>query len=383
MNRVVVPLPTLLALLRKLRDRGPLRCPIGQHATDDGTAWLLRHPAASEEPACTVELTDDLAGVADVPADAVGRLALARDPRQGLAVGLLRTPEGLAPVDELALVGPGMYVLPLTASARVPDVPDAARWSRTRGAIGADTHARLATLRYAIVGAGRTGSAVAHLLVQGLGVSRVVLIDPDRVEAHNQGESTGLPEGSVGRPKAQVLAEVLGTRALAVVESITGDAARRAVANCEVVFACVDDDGARLATATLATLFAKPLLDLGAGVHGTGPERRLGADVRLLLPGDRCLLCLGGINDVAGAAFLGERRERAWRSERAGSLRSLATLTAATAVRLWEDCVGERVRDSRWLRLEYGTDGRLTTEQRSAPRVEGCGLCRLLGQGGD
>ena len=52
-----------------------------------------------------------------------------------------------------------------------------------------------------------------------------------------------------------------------------------------MLISCVDHDEARLATGIIAALYAKPLLDIGTGVFGSGEGRQMGADIRLILPG--------------------------------------------------------------------------------------------------
>src|SRR5262249_12096512 len=155
------------------------------------------------------------------------------------------------------------------------------------------------------------------------------------------------------------------------------------VRGCDVLIGCLDHDAGRWATAALASLYCRPHLEIATGIHGHGDERRMGADVRLTLPGDRCLECLGGLADPAGAhralATPGAGRAaltaRAWRAERGGSLRSLNSLAAAIALRLWEDLVAGRVRASTWLRIEYDAAGRPSITEPMPPHPVACRLC--------
>ena len=163
-------------------------------------------------------------------------------------------------------------------------------------------------MRYVVIGAGRTGSATADLLVNGLGVERLVLLDPDRLEEHNVGEMVGVGVEQVGQFKAEALAAGLTERREGMVPvralpcSITHARAVQAAQDCDVLFGCVDHDGGRLAAAALAVLFCRPMLDIGAGVHGRGRTREMGIDLRLIVPGEgRCLLCLGGLADPVEA----------------------------------------------------------------------------------
>ena len=82
------------------------------------------------------------------------------------------------------------------------------------------------------------------------------------------------------------------------------------IKEADVLFCCVDNDAARLVTTTLATLYLKPLIDVGTGIFFPPPTslqsnevgtiappapRQMGCDVRCVLPGDACLLCAGGL----------------------------------------------------------------------------------------
>src|SRR5437763_1657656 len=138
------------------------------------------------------------------------------------------------------------------------------------------------------------GSTVERvMLLSRLGVQHLALIDPDRVEPPNVGEMFGISATDHGRLKVEAFAATLATRAptctdiVAIPTSITRQRALQALQECDVLVSCVDHDSARLAATALATLFCKPVLDIATGVHGHGPMRQVGADVRFMLPG-RC-----------------------------------------------------------------------------------------------
>ena len=274
-------------------------------------------------------------------------------------------------------------------------VRDGERWSRTVGALGAAAWRRLVTLRYAIVGCGRTGSLLAHDLA-ALGVRHLVLVDPDRLERHNLGEMAGVGETDLGRPKAEALARHLaGTfpwvRPEPVVASVTARRSLQALLSCDVLCCCADRDSARLATAILAVLYLRPLLDIGTGVlipRGAA-QPVMGADVRLLLPGEGCLLCVGGLvapeearRNLQSPQVEGSGRGGEWRRERAGSLRSLNQVAVGLALRLWEELVAERRREGAWLRLTFDPEGRPALQVLPRQPDPNCPLCRYLA-GGD
>jgi hypothetical protein len=278
------------------------------------------------------------------------------------------------------------------ASAQEPDE----RFSRTAGAFGTEGAGVLARLRaepLALFGARRNGLFVAEWATR-LGVPLLVC-DPKPIKRGHLGEiSLLLGEEDVGRPKVEAFARRAGEWSLASapIEPIVAradspagaDAAKRAA----LLVDCCDSDSGRLAVTMLATIYHKPQLSIASGVHFDADGRRtLGADVRLVVPGDRCLLCLGGLVDYPRAlrelaAGPPPTSESAWRQERAGSLRSLNQAATAAGLRLIEDLFIGRVRDSRWVRLEWSDDGRITVrEPGPGVRHTDCPLCLKAGEG--
>lgn len=117
----------------------------------------------------------------------------------------------------------------------------------------------------------------------------------------------------------------------------------------------------------------------------------MGADVRLVFPG-HCLLCYGGLRDVAQArqVLASAEAEEAlaaqhdWRHERARSLASLNQCAVGLAMRLLEDSVAARLQHSTWVRIEFTPTGQLTVAYPPIPPVAertSCPLCRLTGWG--
>jgi hypothetical protein len=74
--------------------------------------------------------------------------------------------------------------------------------------------------------------------------------------------------------------------------------------------------------------------------------------VRLILPGDGCLECWGGLADAQARGPGSD-----WREERAGSLRTLNQTAAHLGLTLLEQLLAARVHGSTWLRVEIAADG--------------------------
>ncbi|TVR62687.1 MAG: ThiF family adenylyltransferase [Candidatus Competibacteraceae bacterium] len=286
-------------------------------------------------------------------------------------------------VARIRVIGAGLHQTPPANS----DASNASnRWSRIAGALGATIHARLRATRFAVVGCGRTGSLVASTLAR-MGVADLTLIDPDGVELHNLDAMDGVHYTDLGRTKVHALADHLRLFACGVPhplpQAVTTSTAIAALRATDFVCCCVDEAIARLATTALATLFLKPLLDIGVGIRRTDGRLDRAADVRLILPGERrCLFCFGGIAERERMLPLigGEPAPADWRARRAGSLRSLNQIAAHLGVGMIEDLAAERLDHSQWLRLRYA--GALPgIEPLTADPDPECPICALAGNG--
>jgi len=392
---------------------------LGVHRRSDGLDLLAHDPRlgqARESRAATRSAHRALVALSRTPHEQVtawmaeartqaaihwaGFVAIGIDEgRDRLAGGLLGPDGATWPLDAVALIGPGMseIVLPsyhATGRRNVGAEPLAeGRWTRSMAALGARAWRRLTGLSYGIIGCGRSGSLLAQSLA-GLGVSQMILVDPDAVEEHNLGEMVEVDAGDVGHGKAEVVAAHLAkaypwVHVQPIVASVTANRVLAPLLGCDVLACAADNDGARLAGAALSTLYLKPLLDVGTAILGIGPELHMGSDVRLLVPGDGCLLCLGGLARPQEAQAMltsasGEqqfREGRNWRTERVGSLRSLNLTATGIGMRLLEDFMAGRRTRSTWLRLEFNREGVPAITEMLAARRPDCPLCRRTGHG--
>lgn len=405
-----------MALRRFVREPDSvLVCRVGFNRMEDLTEWLVRsvEPAAEGMLAASDPCVFLTAQPAIQPLLREASAAVVHLPRTGRPAAQLVKAEGEMSPAALRVIGPGLPEFPLaerrdgeglvTPSPVHPFTPSG-RWSRTAGALGEPAWHRLVSLRYAVVGCGRTGSLIAASLAR-MGVCQLVLIDPDIVEPHNLDGDGYLPS-DVGRPKAEALAGTLGEinpdlTVTPCAESVTSLTALSLLKAADFLLCCADNDGARWAAGLLAALYLKPLLDLGVGIHRAPDspvhpvtrsplQQTLGADIRLVIPGDACLACLGGVAnaDHVAATFRSRTDEesfqagRNWRRERAGSFRSLNQIATGLGLRLVEDFVAGRVERSAWLRLEYSGDGSPTIIANYPPRTTACMLlCKHAGRG--
>jgi hypothetical protein len=179
------------------------------------------------------------------------------------------------------------------------NVPAFAR--RHAQAFGAGTVDCLRRMRIAVVGCSGTGSPLIELLVR-LGVGKLVLVDPDRVEWRNLNRIflTTAADANLGRLKVEVLADAIGrmglaTEVVAIGKDLGTPQAVRAVAACDLVFGGMDSVSGRDLLNRLATFYVLPYIDLGVQLSARaegGVDQVTGA-VHYLQPGRSSLRSRG------------------------------------------------------------------------------------------
>lgn len=201
----------------------------------------------------------------------------------------------------------GAVVAPLAAVMAVGD--DLRIWTEHRSstssfsvrhaqAFGSGTTEILRTLSIAVVGCSGTGSVVVEQLAR-LGVGRIVLVDPDIVEEKNLNRilNSGKEDVHLGRPKVHVLASAiarmgLGQEVIPLQKNLLTPEAVRAVAECDVVFGCMDGVEGRHLLNRLATFYLMPYFDVGVRLDadGVGGIDGIVGAVHYLQPGLSSLL---------------------------------------------------------------------------------------------
>lgn len=183
--------------------------------------------------------------------------------------------------------------------------------TRTRGqekftqhhlqAFGQGTTSILRSLAVAIVGCSGTGSIVTEQLAR-LGVSKLVLVDPDIVEEKNLNRilNSGKEDAYLSRYKVHVLASAiarmgLGQEVVPLPLNLATRAAVLAVAGCDVVFGCMDGVEGRHLLNRLATFYCLPYFDVGVRLDadGLGGIASVAGAVHYLQPGLSSLLSRG------------------------------------------------------------------------------------------
>jgi proteasome lid subunit RPN8/RPN11 len=177
---------------------------------------------------------------------------------------------------------------------------------------------RLQKLSIAVIGASGTGSPVVEQLMR-LGVGELVIVDDDKVEERNVNRiinSTMADTENDGRLKVDVLGDAveragLGTKVIRMPFNLWNNDVIEAVAQCDVVFGCMDTIDGRYLLNALSTYYIIPYFDIGVRLDAvrTGPKkgriREVCGTINYLVPGRSSLMSrdLFSMKDVADAGL--------------------------------------------------------------------------------
>lgn len=173
---------------------------------------------------------------------------------------------------------------------------------RTVDSWGDENQNDLARLRIGIVGLGSVGGIVSEALAR-IGISDLVLIDPDRVEEHNLDRLLYATRRDIGKPKVTAARRAIRKHATAESVRVTAhplpvqeSAAYRAALDCDFLFSCVDRPVARDVLNHIATAHLIPVVDGGVAIE-TDPRtanlRSAHWKAHLVTPHHQCLRCAG------------------------------------------------------------------------------------------
>ena len=200
----------------------------------------------------------------------------------------------VSPISKITVAGEDIQIM---RPENTENAPEFAR--RHTQAFGQKTTMLLRDMAVAVVGCSGTGSLVVEQLTR-LGVGKLVLIDPDKVEEKNLNRiiNAKMQDAREGRLKVEVLRQAiesigLDTRVVVfpvnIAESVD---ALRAIAECDLVFGCTDGAEGRHLLNKLATFYLLPYIDLGVRLDadGNGGVEQVCGSVHYLQPGESTLL---------------------------------------------------------------------------------------------
>jgi proteasome lid subunit RPN8/RPN11 len=176
---------------------------------------------------------------------------------------------------------------------------------------------RLQRMSFAVIGASGTGSPIFEQLMR-LGAREIVAVDDDSTEDRNINRilNSTMDDAANHRPKVDVLAAAaeragLGTTVIPIRKSLWDGDVIRAVAQCDVVFGCMDTVDGRYLLNVLSTQYHIPYFDIGVRLDAVrdGPDKGRISEacgtVNYLQPGRSSLMSreLFSMADVAAAGL--------------------------------------------------------------------------------
>jgi hypothetical protein len=229
----------------------------------------------------------------------------------GQVFGRTMRAQALEPIDCVSVAGDDLHFW--YADAGSADVPDFT--ASHAQAFDEGTIERLQRLSIGVVGASGTGSPTIEQLMR-LGVGEILSIDPDLMEERNVNRilNSTIDDASRSRPKVEIIERAvlragLGTRIVPIAKDVWAPEVVQAIAQCDVLFGCVDSVDARYLLNAVSTHYNIPYFDIGirlvARAENCGISEACGT-VHYIRPGRSSLLSrdLFTMKDVAAAGLL-------------------------------------------------------------------------------
>jgi len=179
--------------------------------------------------------------------------------------------DGSVPFVRIAVAGDELHFWGVESNER----HQLAANTRNVQAFGEGTIRRLSGLSFAVIGCSGLGFPVAQALA-GQGAGRLVLVDPEHIEDVNLNRLHCAKLRDVGMLKVECLARLLSESAfkpevVPLASSIlTNRQTALEIAECDVIFGCLDSVEARHFLNRLAAAYCIPYFDLGVCLRADG-----------------------------------------------------------------------------------------------------------------
>lgn len=161
---------------------------------------------------------------------------------------------------------------------------------------GKGTTDKLSKLRIGIIGCSGTGSIILEQLAR-LGVKQIVLVDHDKIEDRNLNRISNSKKSDIGKLKVEALSNAiksigLETDVLPLSVNIFNPQAVSAIAECDIIFSCVDTAEGRQLINRISTFYIIPFFDVGIHLKsdGNGGISEASGVVHYIQPGGSSLL---------------------------------------------------------------------------------------------
>lgn len=200
------------------------------------------------------------------------------------------------PIDSIMI--PGSDILIWAQRAEDEETGDPEQTKRFEQSFGSKTRRIVSHLTAGVVGVSGTGSPIAEMLYR-LGIGELVLVDNDHVETKNLGRiyNSSTRDAEESRLKVDVIGDAFEKNGLPTqVRRIAGTTHDPKViselAQCDIVFGCMDTESGRALLNRLATFYLIPYFDVGVNLQsdGEGGVSVVYGAVHYLKPGGSSLL---------------------------------------------------------------------------------------------
>ena len=300
-------------------------------------------------------------------------------------------------IQEVRVVGAGLPVLkrigPTNQQRSAGNRFDMLEHSRQRGVIGTTAQRRIEDTVVTVVGCGSNGSLVQHALAM-MGVKQLRILDADKHGIENTERTLGSSNRDSGQSK--VLVQSRGLRRirddLTVVglpSSVTSSEGHEFLRQrSDMIILCVDNDVARLGVNRIAIETLTPLMDIATSIQRTDDGWTEATDLRLCLPTQGCLACIGGLENVELLDDLSRQRPDGalpprlpmeWNQQRAGSLLPVNMVAVGQAMKLFTRLITGHVQTSMWISADENVGGEseenVVWRWQPVRRLEQCPVC--------
>ena len=215
------------------------------------------------------------------------------------------------PLERVRVIGKRFTFYDLTDNEQTPDL---SAFDRQVLAFGEPVQKLLSQLHVGIVGLGGTGSAVREQLVR-LGIGRLTACDPQLFERTNINRVYGSMIADDGVAKVEISRRAvtqigLDTELRVLRGTVTDLSVAQEFKECDIVFACTDDEWGRAVLTRLAAAYLIPVFDMGAQILSEqGAIRSVRGRITTLMPGSPCLFCRGVVTaDAIAGEVLSKTR---------------------------------------------------------------------------
>jgi hypothetical protein len=202
----------------------------------------------------------------------------------------------ITPIDSIMISGSDILIWAHGSEDKDPSNREQSK--RFEQSFGSKTRRILSRLKIGVVGISGTGSPIAEMLYR-LGAGELVLVDNDHVETKNLGRiyNSSIRDAEATRLKVDVIGDAFERNGLPTqVKRIAGTTHESAVvselAQCDIVFGCMDTESGRAILNRLATFYLIPYFDVGVNLKadGEGGISVVCSAVHYLKPGGSSLI---------------------------------------------------------------------------------------------